>query len=69
MRCHACACALVSLHRTPISIDQFAVAVHRSESLRIRHASLDSLGLWYSALHEDQVTGAGADLSHRAIYI
>ena len=48
-------------------IDQFAVGVPRSESLQIRHASLDNLGLWHSALHEDQVTGVSADLSHRAI--
>ena len=48
-------------------IDQFAVGVPPSESLQIRHASLDRLGLWHSALHEDQVTGVSADLSHRAI--
>ena len=48
-------------------IDQFAVGVPRSESLQIRHASLDSLGFWHSALHEDQVTGVSADLSSGCI--
>ena len=48
----------------PNPIDQFAVGVPRSESLHIRHASLDRLGLWHSALHENQMTGESADLSH-----
>ena len=52
---------------TPNPLDQFAVGVPRSESLQIRHASLDCLELWHSALHEDQVTGVSVDLSHRAI--
>ena len=38
------------------TLDQFAVCVSCSESLQIRHASLDCLGRRHSALHVDQVT-------------
>ena len=58
---------LLAFTETPNPIDPFAVGIPRSESLQIRHASLDSLELWHSALHEDQATGVSADLSHRAI--
>ena len=50
MRVHSLAFA-----ETLNPIDQVAVGVPRSESLQIRHASLDRLELWHSALHEDQV--------------
>ena len=59
---------LINLCRNaPPPPDQFAVRVSRSESLQIRHGSLDCLGLQHSAFLVDQVTWARARLSHRAV--